>query len=95
VNGSDRDRTAPWVVDVIAGGVVGGIVGAIVAWNIAIYWGVPSGYVAGIREIFAHRVLAGVLWLAALVSGPVLGIVVARNQRHKRELRDRHRVGIR
>ncbi|HEX6301335.1 MAG TPA: hypothetical protein VF148_12780 [Acidimicrobiia bacterium] len=85
----------PWVVDIIAGGVVGGIVGAIVAWNIAIYWGVPSGYEAGIGEIFAHSVLAGALWLAALVSGPVLGIVVARNQRHKRELRDRHRVGIR
>lgn len=84
-----------WLVDLVAGGVVGGIVGAIVAWNVAIYLGIPGGYEAGIGEVFAHNPVAGVLWLAALVSGPVLGVVVARNQRHKKELRNRHWVGTR
>ena len=74
---------------------MGGIVGAIVAWNIAIYLGVPGGYEAGIGDVFAHSPLVGVLWLAALIAGPMVGVFVARNQRHKRELRDHQPVETR
>lgn len=84
-----------WLIDIVAGGVIGGIVGAIVAWNIAIYLGVPDGYEAGVGDVFAHSPLVGVLWLAALIAGPVVGVVVARHQRHKRGLRDHHPVGTR
>jgi len=80
-----------WVIDISAGGVIGGIVGA----NIAIYLGVPGGYEAGIGDVFAHSPLVGVLWLAALIAGPMVGVFVARNQRHKRELRDHQPVGTR
>lgn len=82
-----------WLVDVVGGGLVGGIVGAIVAFNIAIFLGVPSGYQASIGEVFAHNVVVGILWLAALISGPVVGVVVARRQRNRRELSDKSPVG--
>jgi hypothetical protein len=84
-----------WLIDIVAGGVIGEFVGAIVAWNIAIYLGVPGGYDAGVGDVFAHSPLVGVLWLAALITGPVFGVVVARHQRHKKELRDHHPVGTR
>lgn len=74
-----------WLIDLVAGGVIGGIVGLIVALNVAILLGVEGGYEAGIGEVFAHGVLAGILWLAAVVAGPVTGVAVARRQRHKRE----------
>jgi hypothetical protein len=60
-----------WLIDIVAGGVIGEFVGAIVAWNIAIYLGVPGGYDAGVGDVFAHSPLVGVLWLAALITGPV------------------------
>jgi hypothetical protein len=74
-----------WLIDLVAGGVIGGIVGLIVALNVAIFLGVEGGYEAGVGEIFDHSMLAGILWLAALVAGPVAGVAVARRQRQKRE----------
>jgi len=62
----------------LAGFAVGSIVGAIVAVNIVIYAGPDSGYQSSIGDVFRHSAPVGVLAVAALVAGPVLGVMIAR-----------------
>lgn len=73
-----------WLIDVVLGGVLGAIVGAVVAVNFVILVGVDQGYQAGLGDVFDQSVAAGVVTLVVLVAGPVLGVVVARRQRHRR-----------
>ncbi|HEX6220142.1 MAG TPA: hypothetical protein VF115_03520 [Acidimicrobiia bacterium] len=84
-----RPKWRPWLIDVVAGGLIGGFVGLIAAWNLMIYLGVESGYEASLGEVFGHSLLAGILVTAALVAGPVAGIWVARRQRRKRDVREK------
>jgi len=77
-------RWLSWLIDIVAGGVVGFVVGLIVAWNIAIFAGPESGYEANLGEIFEHSPIVGILVVAVLAAGPILGVTVARRQRRRR-----------
>lgn len=74
-------------MDCLVGGVVVAIVGAILAVNLVIFAGIDSGYEASPREIFEQNWIVGVLTVAILISGPILGVVVARALRRKGGLR--------
>ena len=73
------------LIDIMAGSLIGGLVGLIAAWNLAILLGVEGGYQASVGDAFDHSLFAGILVTAALVSGPLSGVWVARRQRRKRE----------
>lgn len=73
-----------WVIDVLVGGIVGGVAGAIVAVNVVIFAGVERGYEATIAEVFRESVPLGVLTIAVLAAGPILGVVIARAIRRQR-----------
>jgi hypothetical protein len=73
-----------WFVDIVAGGIVGGVAGAIVAVNFVIYAGIERGYEATIPELFRQSVVAGVITVAVLVAGPVVGVWIARRLRRRR-----------
>ena len=75
------------MVDVLLGLILGGVVGGIVAVNFVIYTGVEGGYEASIGEVFNHNVLLGLVTVAILIGGPILGIVVARRRRRRRTAR--------
>lgn len=60
------------------GGLAGGLAGAVVALNVMILSGVEQGYEAGLAGVFDRSVLAGTLAVGALVSGPVVGVLVSR-----------------
>jgi len=77
-------RTRGWLTDIVAGGAIGGIVGAIVAVNFVIYVGIEDGYEASIPDVFRQNVVAGIVTVAVLLAGPVMGIVGARRLRGKR-----------
>jgi uncharacterized membrane protein len=73
-----------WFVDIVVGGIVGGVAGAIVAVNFIIYAGIDRGYEATIPEVFRQSVVAGVVTVAVLVAGPVVGVWIARRLRRRR-----------
>jgi hypothetical protein len=77
-------RTRGWLADGVIGGIVGGVIGAIVAVNVVIYAGIEDGYEASIPDVFRESPLVGVVTVAILVAGPVLGVVVARRRRRAR-----------
>lgn len=76
--------TRGWIADVVVGGIVGLVVGAIVALNVAIISGVDAGYEATLGEVFDHSVVAGIVVIAVLAVGPILGVVIARSLRRRR-----------
>lgn len=76
-------RMRAWLADILVGGVVGGVVGAIAAVNFVIYVGVEGGYEASLADVFRHNTLMGIATVAILVSGPLLGVVVARRRRRR------------
>ncbi|HEX6286015.1 MAG TPA: hypothetical protein VFZ80_00890 [Acidimicrobiia bacterium] len=61
------------ILAMVAGGVVGGIVGALVAVNLMIYFGTEAGYEASLPEIFEKSAVLGVIVVAVLVAGPIVG----------------------
>ena len=73
-----------WLADALLGGVIGGIIGAIVAVNFVIYFGIEGGYEASIPEVFRKSILAGIITVAILLAGPVVGVVIARRLRMRR-----------
>jgi hypothetical protein len=73
-----------WLGDIAIGGVIGGIVGAIVAVNFVIYVGIEGGYEASLADVFRQSLVAGVITVAILGTGPVLGVVLARRLRRRR-----------
>lgn len=78
---TQRHAVREWVVDVLVGGLLGGAVGAIVSVNVVITSGVERGYESGPAEVFGHSTVAGLVAVAALIAGPILGVVVARRRR--------------
>lgn len=79
-----------WLVDTVVGGAVGAVVGGVVAVNLVIFSGLDRGYESGLRDIFDRSILLGLVVMAVLVAGPVLGLLVARKQRAKRANTERH-----
>lgn len=73
-----------WLLDLAAGGMVGGAVSAVVAVNVVIYSGIEQGYEASLVEVFQYNPIVGVVTVAILVSGPVLGVMAARRLRRNR-----------
>ena len=76
-----------WLADGIVGGLLGGVVGAIAAVNFVIFAGIEGGYEASISEVFGENTIAGIVTVAILAAGPVLGVAVARRLRRQREAR--------
>ena len=73
-----------WILDIVLGGIVGGIVGAIIAVNVAIFSGIDTGYQSSLSALFDYNGFVGLIVVAILVAGPVVGVVVARRFRHNR-----------
>lgn len=69
----------------MVGIAIGGLVGAIVAVNIVIYAGIERGYEASIPDVFRQNALVGVLTVATLIAGPVVGVLVMRRRRRRGE----------
>jgi hypothetical protein len=74
-------NTRGWIVDVCVGGLIGGLLGAIVAVNVVIFSGIERGYESGIPAIFEYNTLLGLLVSSILVTGPILGVILARRAR--------------
>lgn len=80
-----------WLVDIVIGTTVGAIAGAIVAVNVVIYAGPDQGYESSIGDVFDHSALLGLVVVAMLAGGPIVGIVIAR--RHRRHRAEPERSG--
>jgi len=78
-----------WLRDVVVGGLIGGLLGSIVAVNFVILTGIDQGYEASLGEVFRYSPIAGIVTVAILVAGPVLGVVGARRLRSRRAMRSR------
>ena len=57
----------------IVGALIGMIVAAIVAVNLVILSGIDSGYETTIPELFRENVFLGIVTVAILVAGPIVG----------------------
>lgn len=78
---ASSQRVRGWVVDVVVGGLAGGVVAAVAAVNVVIVSGAERGYESSLGEVFRHSVAAGLVTVAVLAAGPVVGVVVARRRR--------------
>lgn len=66
------------------GAALGGLaVAAIIILNLHILVGLEDGYAASPADVFGWSVLLGVVDLALLVAGPVLGIVALSRPRRR------------
>ena len=83
-----------WLVDVVVGGVAGGLVAVIVAMNLMIYLGPASGYETSLDQLFSHSLPAGLLVVVVLLTGPALGVLLARRRRRHRQ-DERSNVAVR
>jgi hypothetical protein len=70
-----------WLFDLAAGGILGLVAGLVVAVNLVIFLGPEQGYESSIRDVFEHSTILGVVVLAVLVVGPVVGVLLARRRR--------------
>jgi hypothetical protein len=77
--------TRGWLADLVVGGITGGVVGAIAAVNFVIFTGIEGGYEATIADVFEQNAALGVVTVAILIAGPVLGVALARRRRSRRE----------
>lgn len=76
-----------WVTDGFVGVILGGVISAIVAVNVVIYAGIEDGYEASIGDVFDESLVIGLVTVAILVGGPILGVYLMRRRRHRRDLR--------
>jgi hypothetical protein len=81
---SSTERKGRGWVRYVVGALVGGIVGGIVAVNVVIYAGIDRGYEASLADVFGQNAVVGVVTVAILVAGPVLGLVTAHRIRRRR-----------
>lgn len=65
------------LISVIVGGAIGGVIGAIVAVNVVIFSGAEAGYETSLPELFRWRPVIGVVVIAVLIAGPVVGALMA------------------
>lgn len=76
-------RRSGWIVDSLIGTVWGAVLGAVLAVNVVIFSGVDRGYQASISEVFDHNQVVGIVTVAILAAGPVLGVVTMRRLRNR------------
>jgi len=79
-----RRRLGVTVIGVVVGTVVGAVVGAIAAVNFVIFVGIERGYEASIGDVFRQSAAAGVVTVAILVAGPLVGAWVGVRSRRRR-----------
>jgi len=72
-----------WLIDVVSGGIIGVAVGVVAAVNLVIFSGIDGGYEASIGEVLRQNPIIGVMTIALLVAGPIVGVLVARRQRRR------------
>jgi hypothetical protein len=75
-----------WLVDLAAGGILGGAAGLVVAVNLVIFLGPEQGYESSIQDVFDHSTILGVVVLAILAAGPIVGVLLARRRRASRQI---------
>jgi len=73
-------HTRHWLVDCILGAFAGAVVGAVAAVNVVIFSGMSRGYETTIPQVFDESPVVGVIVLAVLVGGPVVGVYIARKR---------------
>ena len=71
------------LIDTVVGAILGLAVGAIAAVNVVITAGVNRGYQASFSEIFEESIFLGVVTVAILAAGPVVGVIAARRIRKR------------
>ena len=64
--------------------VVGALIGAIVAVNVVIFSGTDRGYETTIPELFRENVFLGIVTVAILAAGPIVGAIYGRNDWRRR-----------
>lgn len=74
-------NTARRVATGLFGAVVGLITAAIVEINFVIAFGPDQGYESTFPKIFEDNLLVGIVAVAILLAGPVVGAIVAVRQR--------------
>lgn len=72
------------IADLVFGAVIGGMTGVVVAVNVVIFSGIDSGYESTIPEMFRFSPLLGIVVVAILAAGPIVGVIVARRTRRRR-----------
>lgn len=75
------ERTKGWLTDLAVGGIGGVLVAAVVAVNFVIFIGVERGYESSLGEVFEHSLVAGIVTVLILVTGPIVGVLTARRRR--------------
>jgi hypothetical protein len=78
-----QTRPKTRLIDAVVGAILGLAVGAIIAVNVVITAGVDRGYQASFAEIFDESTFLGVVTVAILAAGPVVGVIVARRIRKR------------
>ena len=69
----------------LLGAVVGFVTGAIVAVNLVITAGIDRGYESSLADVFEENTVIGVLTVAILISGPIVGVIVANRRPRNRD----------
>lgn len=77
----ETPTTRRWLVDCILGAIAGAVAGAIIAVNVVIFSGMSRGYETTIPEVFDESPAVGVIVLAMLIGGPVVGVYLVRKLR--------------
>jgi hypothetical protein len=78
-----KTSTKARLTDTVVGAILGLAVGAIIAVNVVITAGVDRGYQASFSEIFEESIFLGVVTVAILAAGPVVGVIAARRIRKR------------
>lgn len=77
----ETPSTRRWLIDHILGAIAGAVAGAIIAVNIVIFSGMSRGYETTLPQVFDENPAVGMIVLAILVGGPVVGVYLARKLR--------------
>ncbi len=84
-------RTVGWVIDLLVGGFAGLVIGWVAALNLVIYSGTERGYETSLATIFDQEPVVGLAAVTVLVTGPMVGVAIARRTRSRRRTRHESR----
>lgn len=72
-----KPTTRRWLFDHTLGAIAGAVAGAVIAVNIIIFSGISQRYETTIPQVFDESPTVGVIVLAMLIGGPVVGVYLA------------------